>query len=268
MSKHDYLKEQDGCAVRVEQDEMSCNPRTEWDNVAVFVCSHRRYVLGDKHNYNHADYNSWFEMKKAILKKEKPVIIKDLYMLDHSGITISTSTEGFRAVDSHGWDWGQVGLVFVRGDHPELKGLRGKKKAERAEAIIDSEVAAYDQYLRGDVWCYTISTPDDDHADSLCGMFGHEYAEKEALEAFENFMADRAKPAAGAIENTNCLTGFKCPKCGRAEKFTIACSCVCDVTDDGTADERQIEWTPSSFCKCADCGHAGTVGDFCKDEED
>jgi hypothetical protein len=71
------------------------------------ICFHRGYDLGDKHNYNADDYNSWGEIEKAIIKEENPAVILPLYMYDHSGISISTSPFGCR------WDSGQIGFVLV-----------------------------------------------------------------------------------------------------------------------------------------------------------
>ena len=35
-----------------------------------------------------------------------------------------------------------------------------------------------------------------------------------------------------------------------------------DVTDDGTGDYTNVEWTPASFIECSSCQHAGTINDF------
>ena len=194
MDKNDIVKSLEDCSVRIETDEDPTNPRTEWDNVAVFVCSHDRYALGDTgHGYHHKDYSSWHEMKKALIKKEKPIAVLDLYMLDHSGLTVSTNPDGFRAADPQGWDWGQIGLVFIRKNHPGLKGIRRlSERAKRATEIIESEVAVYDQYLRGDVWSWIIATPDDKCAESCSGFYGYEYAKGEGIAAFDAFMEARA----------------------------------------------------------------------------
>ena len=46
------------------------------------------------------------------LKEEKPIRLP-LYLYDHSGITISTESERFRACDPQGWDWGMLGYIYV-----------------------------------------------------------------------------------------------------------------------------------------------------------
>lgn len=40
--------------IKADNDE-SMNPRTEYDNVGTMVCFHRRYNLGDKHDYSSPD---------------------------------------------------------------------------------------------------------------------------------------------------------------------------------------------------------------------
>lgn len=176
-----------GYKATVEQDEDAINPRDRayQDNMAGMVCFHRRYTLGDKdHGYLEGDYGNWSELEKAITKKEKPAVILPVYMMDHSGLTISTDSERFRACDSAAWDWGQIGFIYVRKNHPELKGLSKDKAVERAEAVIKAEIEEYDQYLRGEVYCITIERMEDGEAVELvesCGGFiGEYYADQEA----------------------------------------------------------------------------------------
>ena len=181
----------------IEQDEMTANPRDkDWqDNMAVMVCFHRRHSLGDEgHGYGIKDYPSWMDLEKAIVKKERPAAILPLYLFDHSGLTISTDMEKFRACDSAGWDWGQVGFVFVRKSHAELKGLTKAEARERAEAVIAAEVEEYDQHLTGDVWFIKVERLDEDgeaieDVESCGGFFGYKYAETEANAMLDNLVA-------------------------------------------------------------------------------
>ena len=84
------------------------NPRS-WDNLGKMVCFHGRYDLGDKHDYNHNNYNGWEEMKNSITKEEDVAVILPLYLYDHSGITMNTT--GF----SCNWDMDKlVGHLFQK----------------------------------------------------------------------------------------------------------------------------------------------------------
>ncbi|HAM52828.1 MAG TPA: hypothetical protein DCP92_19825, partial [Nitrospiraceae bacterium] len=70
------------------------------------VCFHRRYDLGDRHEFRSPEEFNQF------LKNEKPICLP-LYLFDHSGITISTESGRFRACDPQGWDWGLLGYIYV-----------------------------------------------------------------------------------------------------------------------------------------------------------
>jgi hypothetical protein len=138
--------------IEIEQEEYPMNPRSN-DNISKMVCFHRRYNLGDNHNYKHENYDSWDEMEKDIIRKEKTACIKRLFLYDHSGITISTSSFNDR------WDSGTVGFIFITKKDLRknfLKKRVSKKLIERCNSIIEGEVSEYDSYLRGDV--YTMST--------------------------------------------------------------------------------------------------------------
>lgn len=63
-------------------------------------------------------------------------------------------------------------------------------------------------------------------------------------------------------KNENCLEGMRCPKCKSIEPFNIRVTCTSKVYDNGTEEEYDFEWGPSSKCACDNCGHAGKVKDF------
>jgi hypothetical protein len=123
------------------------NPRN-WDNMGKMICFHRRYSLGDKHDYNHNDYNNWEEMKNAIMKKEDSCVILPLYLYDHSGITMNT--KGF----SCRWDSGQVGWIFVSKkkirEEYNVKRIT-KSLVSKVTELLINEVDIYDKYLTGEL---------------------------------------------------------------------------------------------------------------------
>jgi hypothetical protein len=172
--------------IQVVPDESAIDPR-DWDNLSTMVCFHRRYDLGDKHNYDHNDYSGWEEMKSAIIKNEKPVVILPLYLYDHSGITISTSPFSCR------WDSGQIGFVFVTREKAVTEfqtNKMTKKVKEDCLRILESEVKTYDQYLVGDVYgykVYEISTCDQghEHKKMVESCYGY-YGEAECMEEAES----------------------------------------------------------------------------------
>ncbi|KNZ70286.1 hypothetical protein Tfer_0846 [Thermincola ferriacetica] len=175
--------------LRIVYDDNPENPR-DWDNLGTMVCFHRRYNLGDPHNYREPDdflfdlleqtvgdtdkaerfvkkisdsinrelYRSYGAYKKAVDDEiidiiRKKFIILPLYLLDHSGITISTSPF------SCPWDSGQVGWIYVSKD--DVCGVYGVKHITPtvkrwAIGVLEAEVEEYDIYLRGEVYGYKL----------------------------------------------------------------------------------------------------------------
>lgn len=132
---------------KIFADENSESPR-EWDNLGKMICSHGRYDLGDKHDYNPDNYSSLNEIKNDIIKKEDAVVILPLFLYDHSGISISTNT-GYPFNDR--WDAGQVGYIIANREMVkkefDVKRIT-KKIIEKVTKILIGEVEVYDQYLR------------------------------------------------------------------------------------------------------------------------
>jgi hypothetical protein len=167
--------ERDGFKAVIEHDDDAANPRTEWDNLSKMVCFHKRYKLGDKHDYKQSDHQSWGELYRAILVDEEPPLVAALYLYDHSGLRISVEPFGCK------WDSGQVGWAYVPGGSPEFAGM-GDPEARRTRAleIIKSEVEVYDQYLSGEVFGVRVLNPDGEEVDSCWGFYGYDHAVEEA----------------------------------------------------------------------------------------
>lgn len=171
--------------IRIERDQDPMNPRTDYDNLGRMVCFHRRYTLGDKHDYNTDHYDGWVALRAAITEGENAVVILPLFLYDHSGITMSCSTETFSACDSACWDWGCVGFIFARREDvlKEYSKKRiSKKTLDNVTKVLVGEVETYDQYLTGDVWGYIIEDDDGEHLESCWGFYGREYCEQEAAD--------------------------------------------------------------------------------------
>ena len=164
-----------GKTLKIFTDEYPQNPR-EWDNLTKMVCFHKRYDLGDTQtDYRQEAFESWDELKAEIIEKEKPLVIKPLYMYDHSGITIST--EPF----SCQWDSGQIGWVYITNKTIDVCGTTINNDEtfaqykERLEEYLENEVNEYDQYLRGDVYLFELTDENGDEIDSCGGFFGDDW---------------------------------------------------------------------------------------------
>jgi hypothetical protein len=157
--------------LKIEQDTDPMNPRTEWDNLGTMVCFHNRYDLGDKTDYRSKDYNGWDELKQGILENEGEVVILPLYLYDHSGITISTSSFDCR------WDSGQIGFIFMSKHTIKKEGIDETK----VEEYLKGEVETYDKYLTGENYRYTI------YEIETCSL-GHEH--KNVVECCGSYLSE------------------------------------------------------------------------------
>ncbi len=151
------------------------------------------------------------EAAKPILAERDALLAKHytilpLYLYDHSGITMSTGRF------SCAWDSGQVGFVFVSlaqarknwmlddaatwdtpmpYDHDKsVKPLR-----ERAADLLKAEVETYDQYLRGDVYGYTVTHKETGEEDSCWGFY-----QAELPDAKDSYVLAQAREAAEALD--------------------------------------------------------------------
>jgi len=158
--------EHNGLTVKVYPDFDPINPR-EWANIGHMVCFHRRYKLGDNHDF---DPETLLEFVA-----DDDVIALPLYLYDHSGITMNT--RGFYCP----WDSGMVGYIYVTKD--EARKAWGKKRLsaktrKQVVAALQSEVEVYDLYIRGAVYGFVASCPVcGKELDSCWGFYGSDYDE-------------------------------------------------------------------------------------------
>ena len=175
----------DGYSVTIDQDEFQDESPRDWGPLGNMVCFHNRYTLGDKHGYETPDVfihmlsglypdenTDWLEpeqLARCQSEIENKNIILPLYLYDHSGITMRTSSFG------DPWDSGQVGYIYisledVRREY-SVKRVSPKLRKKVTQYLVN-EVSVYDQYLTGDVWCYSIDDTEGECIDSCCGFYG------------------------------------------------------------------------------------------------
>jgi len=170
------IKLKNGQILKIKQDMFGESPR-DWDNLAKMYCFHRRYVLGDKHNINPDNYESFQEMIEA--NTEEGDIVRSLYLYDHGMISISMSKF------SCPWDSGMVGfIVATKKDIIENFGEYTEETIERTLKNMEGEVETYNQYLTGDVYGFElieVQTCDLGHEheeviESCWGFYGTDFA--------------------------------------------------------------------------------------------
>jgi len=182
----------DGAVLRIAIDHNASDPR-KFDNLGRMICFHTKYRLGDKHEYRHDDYANWEDMESAIRNREDVAVILPLYLYDHSGITIAT--HGFSHCDPAGWDWGQVGFVFVSKEtvRKEYSVNRiSRKVREKVIKTLLAEVEEYNQYLQGEVYGFVLKHPDGEE-DSCWGFYGSAIEENGILDNIPRIYAEALK---------------------------------------------------------------------------
>lgn len=157
-----------GCNINIGYDTDAESPRT-WDNLGTMICFHGKYCLGDKHDLCSRDFEDWDAVEQYLRKTHKPVILYELHLYDHSGLTISTSPFAYR------WDSGQVGFILAtRADI--LAAYRAKRLSKRiikqAKQCILAEVRDYDSYIGGIVWRFEIVDETGEAIDECGSYFG------------------------------------------------------------------------------------------------
>ena len=213
------------------------SPR-EWDNLGTMVCWHRRYNLGDEQIesrdewlagvidelYDNDGGEEWDEfieqveygVEEAVEKAwelfYEKAIVMNLYLYDHSGITISTTPFACH------WDSGKVGYIYVlksrvfdetspigilhainkdyvdwREDEDKRVKPEGMELFEKikeafeknewiaemtqgAEKYLDGEVETYDQYLCGEIYGFVLT--------KKCDSCGNKHEEIDSVWGF------------------------------------------------------------------------------------
>lgn len=177
-----------GYRFKVEQDTDVDSPRT-WDNIGTMVCFHKEYNLGDKHEYKSTDYSNFVDMKIE-LRKVYDGILLPLYLYDHSGLTISTTPFSCQ------WDSMPVGFIGV--SHADIVKEYSKDAYQRALDYLLGEVKTYSQYLRGEVYGYSVYSLDCccKVIDSCWDIYGYDEAVKSAKEDIDYRVSDSEKVVA------------------------------------------------------------------------
>jgi len=182
-----------GYTIRIEQDEDAESPRHD-DNLGKMICFHKRYDLGDKHEWLSGSFSGWADMEKCFRKMGAKIVLP-LYLYDHSGLRMKVgSFQGLLPQGHAEFDSGMVGFIYMTKD--AIKKEYGVKKISKAalakaEQVLRGEVETYDQYLRGDVYSYTVES-ENEIVDSCSGFYGYDYCLEEAKSAAE-YAAKRAK---------------------------------------------------------------------------
>jgi len=140
-----------GYEIEIHRDHDPDSPRN-WDNISLMICFHKKYTLGDEHDYKSDNFNGWDEVEEQLREDYEVEALLPLYLYDHGGITMNTT--GFAC----GWDSGHVGFIIATkelvtmccGDDPKYH------EEEWLKEQLVGDVKVYDQFLCGDVYGYDV----------------------------------------------------------------------------------------------------------------
>lgn len=166
--------------VNVENSEWFESPR-EFDNLGKMVFHHKRYDFPNEIEFDFESCNDWDKVEKSIKKKFGPMIMKKVWLYDHSGFTFSTSSFYGKLPQGHAeFDSGVVGFMFVTlKDIRKEYGKAGKKEIEKVSNILKNELSVYNKYVNNECYMFSVEDENENHIDSCNGY----YDVNDALEA-------------------------------------------------------------------------------------
>ena len=160
------IKLKNGNTLSIYQDMSAESPR-EWDNICKMICFHTRYNIGDKHDIDHGDYNSWEEMQEENFGDD--AIIMPIYAYTKGGINLATTPF------SCPWDSGRVGFAVVtKQDIIDSYGEYNDANVASAKRCIESELETYNDYLSGECYGFILKDSEGEEIDSCFGFYGYD----------------------------------------------------------------------------------------------
>lgn len=172
MSYEQTKETRNGYTMRILTDDDPDSP-ADWDNLGEIAYSSNHYTLGTER----VSQERLHEIGEKIERGE--YIGLPVYAYVHGGATISTGAF------SCPWDSGQSGFVYCTREKALAEWGNTPDYEANALRILQGEVETFDQYLRGDVYGYTITDAHGDIVDSCWGFYGIECAEEEAQAALK-----------------------------------------------------------------------------------
>jgi hypothetical protein len=123
-----------------------------------YTLHHKRYSLPFEIDANPDDYYSWAELAAAVTAPGGELagkVYQFVRWYEHSGVVVTLRD------DEGGWDWdaGIAGVVFGT-----------------TRAAILASFAVWKPYVEGEVYALTVTAPDGNEVDSLCGLYGYDEA--------------------------------------------------------------------------------------------
>lgn len=158
--------------IKIDYCIVDSSPIEEGDLLKVYHW-HNKHNLGKKISPTSLEF-----FKNEYEDVDDPfVIICPLYMLDHSGVSLSISDFGCR------WDSGQVGYVAITKADVEFAGC--KKSSIHMKKVIMQELETFQNYLNGNIFSFSIER-NGEPFDSCSGFYNFDRCKSEALDIVEH----------------------------------------------------------------------------------
>ena len=227
----------DPYVLTVQPDDFFPNPRREEENFGTMICFHRRYDLGDKHEFKDSDdlihypfirssgeseigqkeylyerlMDRMEDEAEGVLPSASQIKATNDYLMSEiqNGYVVlpvylldhsglTMSTTDF----NDRWDSGQVGIIFVSNDK-----IKAEYEVDLVEPVLrlqieerlKEEVAEYDAYLRGECYCYELYK--DGELEHSCGGFIGSY--DKAVKDIADYLPDECKDMVDDLAETN-----------------------------------------------------------------
>lgn len=139
-----------------------------------------------------------YEDPVALICNDEKYLMLPLYLYDHSGLAMSTESFSGRAPHAE-WDSGQVGWIYVSKEDA-LKEFDADKMTgairQKADALMRSEVAAYDSYLHGECYGFELYK-NGELSDSCWGFMGNF---SDVLKDMAEYLPDECKGMVDHLE--------------------------------------------------------------------
>ena len=179
--------------ITISQDNDNDNP-LDWNSSIKVAYSSSRYILGNEQvsdfaehimdllgysdeyrNRMYKKYGDTRELFDVLLDRlnQKGYVALPVYAYIHSGVTVATTPFGCR------WDSGLSGFTYTkRTDYIKDFGAKKNVKNSVIEDHLKGNLERFDQWLRGEVYYFSIEDAETEEIlDSCGGFYGNDYAE-------------------------------------------------------------------------------------------
>lgn len=179
--------------ITIQQDNDMENP-LDWNNSIKLAYCSTRYILGNEQVTDFAEYimdlleyseeyrtrmynkyGDTIELFKILLERlnKKGFVALPVYAYIHSSTTVATTPFGCR------WDSGLSGFIYTkRAEYIKDFGAKETVKNKDIKNHLESSIQTFDQWLRGEVYHFSIEDEEqEEFLDSCGGFYGSNYAE-------------------------------------------------------------------------------------------